>query len=81
MALRPTLLFPSIATSVTKNEVGQEGVSHGDGRIVYLGTWIVRDSILAIRYPLVSRTFKNENLPGPMQTGEVEIRSDATVCR
>jgi hypothetical protein len=52
-----------------------EGLSHGDGRVVYLGTWSAKDATLAIRYQLVSRTVQkaNESLPGPMQTGEVKI--------
>ncbi len=53
-----------------------EGLSHGDGRVVYVGTWSAKDATLAIRYHLVSRTVQkaNETLPGPMQTAEVKIR-------
>ena len=53
-----------------------EGLSHGDGRVVHVGTWSAKDATLAIRYQLVSRTVQkaNETLPGPMQTAEVKIR-------
>jgi|ERR1035441_4822441 hypothetical protein len=67
--------FVLIYATVIKAPKSEE-VSHGDGRVVYLGTWSVKDSSLAIHYQLVSRTVQvaNESLPGPMQTGEVEIR-------
>jgi hypothetical protein len=56
-----------------------EGLSHGDGGVVYLGTWTAKDAILEIHYQLVSRTVQkaNESLPGPVQAGEVKIRDRA----
>ena len=56
-----------------------EGLSQGDGRVVYLGTRNAKDATLEIRYQLVSQTVQklNESLPGPIETGEVKIRNGA----
>ena len=47
-----------------------EGMSHGDGRIVYLGTWKQIGNLLHLEYRLVSRTVPKtgETLPGPVQS-------------
>jgi hypothetical protein len=54
-----------------------EGLSHGDGRVVYLGTWNAIDSVLEVHYRLVSRTVRkaDEILPGPMQTAHVRVKN------
>jgi hypothetical protein len=54
-----------------------EVLSHGDGRVVYLGTWTAKNATLGIRYRLVSRTVQQlkESLPGPIETGEVRIHN------
>jgi hypothetical protein len=56
-----------------------EGVSHGDGRVVYLGTWNAEGTALRVKYQLVSRTvlMANEAMPGPMQMGEIHIKKGA----
>ncbi len=53
-----------------------EGVSQGDGRVVYLGTWKLTGNILHVEYRLVSRTVakEGETLPGPVQSEDVQIR-------
>jgi hypothetical protein len=53
-----------------------EGVSHGDGRVVYLGTWKSESTILHVEYRLVGRTVakSDETLPGPMQNGDVQVK-------
>ncbi len=45
-----------------------ETLSHGDGRVVYLGTWTLDGTVLRIEYRLVSRTVlkEGERLPGPI---------------
>jgi hypothetical protein len=54
-----------------------EGLSHGDGRVVYFGTWRADGAVLHVRYQLVSRTISksNETMPGPMQMGEIQIKN------
>ncbi len=56
-----------------------EGVSHGDGQVVYLGTWATDGTTLHVKYQLVSRTVSksNETMPGPMETGEIQIKKNA----
>ena len=53
-----------------------EGVSHGDGRVVYLGTWKLTGSSLRVEYRLVSRTVakEGETLPGPVQHEAIQVR-------
>jgi hypothetical protein len=50
-----------------------EAVSHGDGRVVYLGTWKLDGTVLRVEYRLASRTVQRENetLPGPMQQADI----------
>jgi hypothetical protein len=45
-----------------------ETLSHGDGRVVYLGTWTLDGTVLRVEYRLVSRTVLKggERLPGPI---------------
>jgi hypothetical protein len=51
-----------------------EGLSHGDGRVVYLGKWEIVSGTVRVTYHLVSRTVRiaNEALPGPTQMRELE---------
>jgi hypothetical protein len=53
-----------------------EGLSHGDGRVVYLGTWALDDSVLRVEYRLVSRTVAKENeaLPGPIERMQPKLK-------
>jgi hypothetical protein len=52
-----------------------EGMSHGDGRIVYLGTWKLTGNSLHVEYRLVSRTVpkEGETLPGPVQSEDIRV--------
>jgi hypothetical protein len=52
------------------------GISHGDGRVVYLGTWKLTGSFLRVEYRLVSRTVAKdgETLPGPIQHEAIQVR-------
>ena len=56
-----------------------EGLSRGDGRVVYLGTWNAAGTVLRVKYQLVSRTVSkaNEAIPGPMLMGEIQIKRGA----
>jgi hypothetical protein len=56
-----------------------EGMSHGDGRIVYLGTWNLTGNSLHLEYRLVSRTVARygETLPGPMQRKDIHVRGSS----
>jgi hypothetical protein len=51
-----------------------EELSHGDGRVAYLGTWKSDEGRLRATYRLVSRTVHvvNEKLPGPTETREIQ---------
>lgn len=53
-----------------------EGISGGDGRVVYFGTWKLTGSSVHVEYRLVSRTVANEGetLPGPVQSEDVRVR-------
>jgi hypothetical protein len=53
-----------------------EEVSHGDGRVVFLGTWKLIGNTLHVEYRLVSRTVakEGETLPGPVQSEDVRVR-------
>jgi hypothetical protein len=53
-----------------------EGLSHGDGRVVYLGTWKLTGNTLHVEYRLVSRTVakEGETLPGPIQSEDIHVR-------
>jgi hypothetical protein len=56
-----------------------ETLSHGDGRVVYLGTWQLDGAVLRVKYRLVSRTvFKEgEALPGPVEIRTLQLKSGA----
>lgn len=60
-----------------------EGVSRGDGRVVYLGTWNADGIVLRVEYQLVSRTVlvENETLPGSMQIGEIQVKKGALLFK
>jgi hypothetical protein len=55
-----------------------EGMSHGDGRIIYLGTWKVTGTSVHVEYRLVSRTVakEGETLPGPIQSKDIHLRGN-----
>jgi hypothetical protein len=55
-----------------------EGMSHGDGRIIYLGTWKVTGTSIHVEYRLVSRTVakEGETLPGPIQSKDIHLRGN-----
>ena len=71
----PNHEFALVFASVIQGP-NSEGVSHGDGRVVYLGTWESESTIPHVEYRLVSRTVAkaNETLPGPMQKGDVQVK-------
>jgi hypothetical protein len=52
-----------------------ETLSHGDGRVVYLGTWKLDGSTLRVEFRLVSRTVskENETLPGPIEKRTIQL--------
>ena len=51
-----------------------ETLSHGDGRVVYLGTWTLDGTALRVGYRLVSRTVlkEGEKLPGPIEKKTIQ---------
>jgi hypothetical protein len=53
-----------------------EGISVGDGRVVYLGTWNLNGQSLHVEYRLVSRTVakEGETLPGPVLSEDIKWR-------
>jgi hypothetical protein len=53
-----------------------ETVSHGDGQVVYLGTWKAEGAVLQVEYRLVSRTVSKagETLPGPPEKTGFELK-------
>jgi hypothetical protein len=53
-----------------------ENLSHGDGQIVYLGTWKPEGSVVLVEYRLVSRTIliEGETLPGPIEKKTLQSR-------
>jgi hypothetical protein len=55
-----------------------EGISHGDGQVVFLGTWNQDGANLRVERRLVSRTVleANEALPGPMQKGTAQLKGE-----
>jgi hypothetical protein len=54
-----------------------EGMSQGDGRVVYLGTWALTGNTLHVEYKLVSRTVakEGETFPGPTQSEDVRVKT------
>jgi len=52
-----------------------EGLSHGDGRVVYLGTWSRNGTMLNLKFRLVSRTVRKEGetLPGPVEAEQAVL--------
>lgn len=54
-----------------------EGMSQGDGRVVYLGTWKLSGNTLRVEYRLASRTVAKdgETLPGPIQSEDIHVRA------
>jgi hypothetical protein len=68
---RFVLLYGTIIQGPTS-----EGVSQGDGRVVYLGTWKLTGNLLHVEYRLVSRTVakEGETLPGPVQNEDIRVR-------
>jgi hypothetical protein len=55
-----------------------EGVSRGDGRVVYLGTWKSEGAKLSVEYRLASRTVRKngEEIPGPLERAEISKQTD-----
>jgi hypothetical protein len=55
---------------------GSESFSHGDGRVVFLGTWQVHGSSLRVHYQLVERTVARggEQIPGPMLSADILMK-------
>ena len=56
-----------------------EGLSQGDGRVVYLGTWRTDGAKWRVEYRLVSRTVSKpgEILPGPLERTSPQLRNGA----
>jgi len=54
-----------------------EGLSQGDGRVVYLGTWRADGVRWVVEYRIVSRTVSKagETLPGPLERASVQLRN------
>jgi hypothetical protein len=59
--------FALIYATVNRVPNEYEVISNGDGQVVYLGTWSVRERTIALTYGLISRTvqMQGEQLPGP----------------
>jgi hypothetical protein len=55
-----------------------EGVSRGDGQVVFLGKWKSDGAKLSVEYRLVSRTVRKEGevIPGPLQQMEISKQDD-----
>lgn len=72
---RFVLLYGTIIQGPTSEEA-----SHGDGRVIYLGTWKLTGNSVHVEYRLVSRTVAKEGemLPGPVQSEKVRVR-DSTL--
>jgi hypothetical protein len=60
-----------------------ETVSHGDGQVVFLGTWQMEGGTLRANFRLVSRTvsIEGEALPGPIQKETVSLAGTALMFR
>jgi hypothetical protein len=60
-----------------------EGVSHGDGRVVYLGKWKSDRAKLRVEFRLVSRTVRKggEIIPGPVEQTEISMQDGALLFR
>jgi hypothetical protein len=52
-----------------------EILSHGDGQVIYLGTWQLDKNVLTVEYRLVRRTLvkENEKLPGPIEKKTLQL--------
>lgn len=53
-----------------------EGLSRGDGQVVYLGSWSQHGDGFSVEYRLVSRTVRKEGepLPGPVRKAKAIVR-------
>jgi hypothetical protein len=60
-----------------------ETISHGDGQVVFLGTWQMDGGILRADFRLVSRTvsLEGESLPGPIQKETILLGGTALTLR
>jgi hypothetical protein len=60
-----------------------ETISHGDGQVVFLGTWQMDGGKLGAKFRLVSRTVSQEGeaLPGPIQKETVRLSGAALMFR
>jgi hypothetical protein len=53
-----------------------EGMSKGDGRVIYLGTWKLNGNSIHVEYHLVSRTVPigGEVIPGAPMSRDIQLR-------
>jgi hypothetical protein len=58
-----------------------ETLSHGDGRVVYLGTWTLEGTVVRVEYRLVSRTIhkESERLPGPLEKKTIHSKGKVLI--
>jgi hypothetical protein len=58
-----------------------ETLSHGDGRVVYLGTWTLEGTVVRVEYRLVSRTIhkEGEKLPGPLEKKSIPSKGEVLI--
>jgi hypothetical protein len=58
-----------------------ETLSHGDGRVVYLGTWTLEGTVVRVEYRLVSRTIRKdgEKLPGPFEKRSIQSKGEVLI--
>jgi hypothetical protein len=69
--------FSVVYATVIQNPKS-EGVSRGDGQVVYLGKWKSDGAKLSVEFRLVSRTVRKEGevIPGPLAHAEISIQDD-----
>jgi len=69
----------SLVYATVIQEPKSEGVSKGDGQIVYLGTWKSDGAKLRVEFRLVSRTVRKEGevIPGPLEQAEISVQNDS----
>jgi len=65
----PDHTFALIYAWVERVQGKYEGISNGDGQVVYMGSWELAEKTVKVKYRLVSRTVQvaGEQLPGPFK--------------
>jgi hypothetical protein len=58
-------------------DTSSEGMSQGDGRVIYLGTWKLNGNSIHVEYHLVSRTvpIEGEVIPGAPMSRDIQLRA------